>query len=131
MNHHVVLNRPLLTPPFLVLGAFGLTAIVLLLVRFFSGMGAVTNLSGGYPWGIWVVYDIVVGTAFACGGYALAVAVYVFNNGRYHPLMRAAILTTSPMTVYSAREAEPGKVRGGAGGRGVKSRFKGSCEGKK
>ena len=81
MNNHVVLNRPLLTPPFLVLGAFGVTAIVLLLVRFFSGMGTVTNLNGGYPWGIWVVYDIVVGTAFACGGYALAVTVYVFNKG--------------------------------------------------
>ena len=94
MNHHVVLNRPLLTPPFLVLGAFGVTAIVLLLVRFFFGMGAVTNLNGGYPWGIWVVYDIVVGTAFACGGYALAVTVYVFNKGRYHPLVRTALLTS-------------------------------------
>ena len=94
MNHHVVLNRPLLTPPFLVLGAFGVTAIVLLLVRFFFGMGAVTNLNGGYPWGIWVVYDIVVGTAFACGGYALAVTVYVFNNGRYHPLVRTDLLTS-------------------------------------
>ena len=94
MNHHVVLNRPLLTPPFLVLGAFGVTAIVLLLVRFFSGMGTVTNLNGGYPWGIWVVYDIVVGTAFACGGYALAVTVYVMNKGRYHPLVRTAILTS-------------------------------------
>jgi Ni/Fe-hydrogenase subunit HybB-like protein len=84
----------LLTPPFLVLGAFGVTAIVLLLVRFFFGMGAVTNLNGGYPWGIWVVYDIVVGTAFACGGYALAVTVYVFNKGRYHPLVRTALLTS-------------------------------------
>jgi Ni/Fe-hydrogenase subunit HybB-like protein len=94
MKHHAVLNRPLLTPPFLVLGAFGVTAIVLLLVRFFFGMGAVTNLNGGYPWGIWVVYDIVVGTAFACGGYALAVTVYVFNKGRYHPLVRTALLTS-------------------------------------
>ena len=94
MNHHVVLNRPLLTPPFLVLGAFGVTAIVLLLVRFFFGMGAVTNLNGGYPWGIWVVYDIVVGTAFACGGYALAVTVYVMNKGRNHPLVRTAVLTS-------------------------------------
>jgi Ni/Fe-hydrogenase subunit HybB-like protein len=94
MNHHVALNRPLLTPAFLVLGAFGLTAIVLVLVRFFMGMGAVTNLNGGYPWGIWVVYDIVVGTALACGGYALAVTVYVFNNGRYHPLVRPALLTS-------------------------------------
>lgn len=94
MNHHVILNRPLLTPPFLVLGAFGVTAIALLLVRFFFGMGAVANLNGGYAWGIWVVYDIVVGTAFACGGYALAVTVYVFNKGRYHPLVRPAIVTS-------------------------------------
>ena len=94
MNQHVILNRPLLTPPFLVLGAFGVTAIALLLVRFFFGMGAVANLSGGYAWGIWVVYDIVVGTAFACGGYALAVTVYVFNKGRYHPLVRPAIVTS-------------------------------------
>jgi Ni/Fe-hydrogenase subunit HybB-like protein len=78
----------------MVLGAFGATAIVLLLVRFFTGMGAVTNLNGGYAWGIWVVYDIVVGTAFACGGYALAVAVYVFNKGQYHPLVRPALLTS-------------------------------------
>lgn len=94
MNQHVILNRPLLTPPFLVLGAFGVTAIALLLVRFFFGMGAVANLNGGYAWGIWVVYDIVVGTAFACGGYALAVTVYVFNKGRYHPLVRPAIVTS-------------------------------------
>ena len=68
----------------------------LLSVRsFHSGHGlAVTNLNGGYPWGIWVVYDIVVGTALACGGYALAVTIYVFNKGRYHPLMRAALLAS-------------------------------------
>lgn len=94
MSHHVVLSRPLLTPPFLALGALAAIAIVLLVVRFATGMGAVTNLSGGYPWGIWVVYDIVVGTAFACGGYALAVTVYVFNKGRYHPLVRTAVLTS-------------------------------------
>ena len=94
MNHHVVLNRPWLTRPFLVLGVFGAIALALLAVRFFNGMGAVTNLNDGYPWGVWVVYDIVVGTALACGGYALAVTVYVFNNGRYHPLIRTALLTS-------------------------------------
>ncbi|MEI8158416.1 MAG: Ni/Fe-hydrogenase cytochrome b subunit [Burkholderiales bacterium] len=94
MSHHVVLNRPWLTRPFLILGFFAVTAIILLGVRFTSGIGSVTNLSGGYPWGIWVVWDIVVGTALACGGYALAVTVYVFNNGRYHPLIRSALLTS-------------------------------------
>lgn len=94
MSHHVVLNRPWLTRPFQVLGLFAAMALVLLGVRFTTGMGSVTNLSGGYPWGIWVVWDIVVGTALACGGYALAVTVYVFNNGRYHPLVRPALLTS-------------------------------------
>lgn len=94
MSHHVVLNRPFLTRPFLILGALAAVAIVIMLVRFVAGMGAVTNLNGGYPWGIWVVYDIVVGTALACGGYALAVTVYVFNRGHYHPLIRPALLTS-------------------------------------
>ena len=94
MSHHVVLNRPWLTRPFLVLGVFAAIALALLAVRFVNGIGSVTNLNGGYPWGVWVVYDIVVGTALACGGYALAVTVYVFNNGRYHPLIRTALLTS-------------------------------------
>ena len=94
MSHHAVLNRPWLTRPFLVLGVFAAIALALLAVRFVNGIGSVTNLNGGYPWGVWVVYDIVVGTALACGGYALAVTVYVFNNGRYHPLIRTALLTS-------------------------------------
>ena len=94
MSHHAVLNRPWLTRPFLILGAFAAIAIFLLGWRFVNGIGSVTNLNGGFPWGVWVVYDIVVGSALACGGYALAVTVYVFNNGRYHPLIRTALLVS-------------------------------------
>lgn len=94
MSHHVALNRPYLTRPFLILGALAALAIVIILTRFVLGMGSVANLNGGYPWGIWVVYDIVVGTALACGGYALAVTVYIFNRGHYHPLIRPALLTS-------------------------------------
>lgn len=94
MSDHLALNRPFLTRPFLILGALAAVAIAIILARFVLGMGAVANLNGGYPWGIWVVYDIVVGTALACGGYALAVAVYIFNRGHYHPLIRPALLTS-------------------------------------
>ena len=94
MSHHAVLNRPWLTRPFLILGVFAAIALFLLGWRFVNGIGSVTNLNGGFPWGVWVVYDIVVGSALACGGYALAVTVYVFNNGRYHPLIRTALLTS-------------------------------------
>lgn len=94
MSHYKELNRPLVTPFYLALGAVVAIGVILLAVRFFQGMGSVVNLNGGYAWGVWVVYDIIVGTAFACGGYALAVTVYVFNKGQYHPLIRPALLTS-------------------------------------
>ena len=94
MSEYVELKRPLFTPFFMALALLVGLAVVFLAVRFVNGMGSVANLNGGYSWGIWVVYDIVVGTALACGGYALAVTVYVFNKGKYHPLIRPALLTS-------------------------------------
>ena len=82
------------TKPFKVLMAFALFAAVLVIIRFVYGLGKVTNLSDGYPWGIWITYDVVAGTAIACGGYAMAILVYVINKGEYHPLVRPALLAS-------------------------------------
>jgi Ni/Fe-hydrogenase subunit HybB-like protein len=71
-----------------------LIAGVVLLARFVFGLGAVTNINDGYPWGIWVVYDVVIGSAFACGGFSVALLVYIFNRGEYHPLVRPALLAS-------------------------------------
>ena len=62
-------------------------------MRFLYGLGAVANINSGYPWGIWVVVDVIIGTAFGCGGFAMALLVYIFNRGQYHPLMRPALLS--------------------------------------
>jgi len=94
MSAHQPPQRPILTPPFLVLGVIALIGTYFLVQRFTHGMGLVTNLNGGYAWGVWVVYDIVVGTALACGGYALAITVYLMNKGKYHPLIRPALLAS-------------------------------------
>jgi Ni/Fe-hydrogenase subunit HybB-like protein len=94
MSQHHALKRPVITLPFLCLAAVALIGTYFLAQRFIHGMGTVTNLNGGYAWGIWVVYDVVVGTALACGGYALAITVYVLNKGRYHPLIRPALLAS-------------------------------------
>ncbi len=94
MNAYQPVRRRVLTLPFLTLGVIALVGLYYLGERFVYGMGSVTNLNGGYPWGIWVVYDIVIGTALACGGYALAITVYVLNKGRYHPLIRPALLAS-------------------------------------
>jgi Ni/Fe-hydrogenase subunit HybB-like protein len=73
---------------------FGI-AMVLILWRFAAGLGAVTNLSDGYPWGLWIAFDVVTGTALGCGGYAVALLVYAFNKGKYHPLVRSALLASA------------------------------------
>jgi Ni/Fe-hydrogenase subunit HybB-like protein len=70
-------------------------SIALIAWRFAVGLGRSTALSDGYPWGIWIAFDVVTGTAFACGGYALAILVYILNKGKYHPLVRPAVLTSA------------------------------------
>jgi Ni/Fe-hydrogenase subunit HybB-like protein len=67
-------------------------AVPILFFRFFHGLGSITNLSNGYPFGIWVVVDVIIGSAFACGGFSVAMLVYIFNRGQYHPLVRPALL---------------------------------------
>ena len=84
----------LITKPFLVLAALALIGVILMLYRYAAGLGAVTNLSDGYPWGLWITYDVLVGTALGCGGYAVAILVYAFNRWEYHPVVRSAVLTS-------------------------------------
>jgi len=88
------LGGTIFTPFFMAMMVLFAIGLYFLGVRFMDGMGAVANINGGYPWGIWVVYDVVIGTALACGGYALAITIYLFNKGQYHPLMRAALLAS-------------------------------------
>jgi Ni/Fe-hydrogenase subunit HybB-like protein len=76
------------------LGAAAL-AFILIAWRMVVGLGVSTAMSDGYPWGIWIAFDVVTGTALACGGYATAILVYIFNRGKYHPLIRPAILTSA------------------------------------
>jgi Ni,Fe-hydrogenase I large subunit len=52
-------------------------------------------MNDGYPWGIWIAVDVVVGTALGSGGFAVALLVYVLNRGKLHPLIRPAILTSA------------------------------------
>jgi Ni/Fe-hydrogenase subunit HybB-like protein len=96
MNAHAeVVPGPLWTRGMKTLAAVAGLGIVLLAWRFAAGLGAVTGLSDGYPWGLWIAFDVVTGTALGCGGYAIAILVYVLNRGQYHPLVRPAVLTSA------------------------------------
>jgi Ni/Fe-hydrogenase subunit HybB-like protein len=97
MGHHDeyhIHRAKILTPSFFVLLAFTLLGFFFVGLRFFKGIGAVTNLSDGYPWGLWIVYDVATGTSLACGGYAMAIIIYIMNRMKYHPLIRSALITS-------------------------------------
>jgi Ni/Fe-hydrogenase subunit HybB-like protein len=85
----------LLTPSYKIILLIAALGVATIIWRLAAGLGATTALSDGYPWGLWIAFDVVVGTALACGGYAVAILLYVFNRGQYHPLIRPAILTSA------------------------------------
>lgn len=62
-------------------------------VRFVDGLGASTNLSDDFPWGLWVGFDVITGVGLAAGGFTLAAMVHIFNLKRFEPVVRPAILT--------------------------------------
>lgn len=82
------------TKSFFILAALAATAFFILGWRCVKGLGAVSNMSDGYPWGIWITYDVAIGTAMACGGYAMALLIYISNRMHYHPLIRSCILAS-------------------------------------
>jgi Ni/Fe-hydrogenase subunit HybB-like protein len=93
-HDHAPLGGRLFTPTFIVLLGIAGIAGVVLLIRFVFGLGAVTHLSDGYPWGIWIAIDLIIGTALGCGGFVTAFLVYIVNRGQYHPMVRAALMTS-------------------------------------
>ena len=76
-----------------ILSALVVLSLGVIIYRFINGLGAISNLSDGRPWGLWISFDLYCGVALAAGGFTLAGAVYIFRLEKYHPVVRPAILT--------------------------------------
>lgn len=96
MMHHdpQPIGGKLLSKAVYIFGPLVILCGLLIIKRLVFGLGSVSALNGGYPWGIWIAFDLLIGTGFACGGWALAWMVYAFNRGEYHPLVRPALLAS-------------------------------------
>lgn len=77
----------------LVLTALVIVGLGVIVYRFIYGLGAISNLSDGRAWGLWISFDLYCGVALAAGGFTLAGAVYVFKLKQYRPVVRPAVLT--------------------------------------
>jgi len=76
-----------------ILGLLVVIGLVVAVIRFVYGLGAVTNLSDGRTWGLWISFDLFTGVPLAAGGFTIAAIVYIFNLKKYYPIVRSAILT--------------------------------------
>ncbi len=86
-------NKSLFTPFNVIAGVIVIVGIVLTILRFTKGLGAVTNLSNTQGWGLWIGFDLMCGVALAAGGYTTSAACYIFGMKKYHSAVRPAILT--------------------------------------
>lgn len=75
------------------LGLAGLGAGIAL-YRLVFGLGAATNLSDRWPWGLWVWWDVLTGVALAGAGYSTALLVHFLGRERWRTVERGAFLTS-------------------------------------
>jgi Ni/Fe-hydrogenase subunit HybB-like protein len=61
------------------------------LYRLIVGLGASTNLSKAFPWGIWISFDLSM-VALSGGAFTLAALVYVFHMHDLHAATRPTVL---------------------------------------
>lgn len=76
-----------------ILIVLALNGLAFLAIRFYSGLGAVTNLDNQTPWGLWIGVDVAAGVALAAGGFTSAALAHVFHRESYSAIVRPALLT--------------------------------------
>ncbi len=86
-------ERPFPVVSTAILGVLMAIGLVVAIIRFINGIGAISNLSDGRAWGLWISFDLYCGVALAAGGFTMAAVVYIFNLKKYYPIVRSAILT--------------------------------------
>lgn len=88
--HYEILKARLLTWKTLLLMFLMAAGAVAFIARFALGLGATTHLSNNYPWGLWIVFDLVW-IALAGGAFVTAGIIYVFMAEQFHALGRPAV----------------------------------------
>ncbi|MEG8990573.1 Ni/Fe-hydrogenase cytochrome b subunit [Ignavibacteria bacterium 4148-Me] len=87
------LGRKFFTPTVIGLTIIAAIGLIVVFIRLILGLGAVTNLSNQYPWGIWIGIDVAAGVALAAGGFTTAALGHIMHREEYHVVVRPALLT--------------------------------------
>ncbi len=74
-------------------GLLIITLPALAYIRYTRGLGAVTHLSDGFPWGLWIGFDLLCGVGLAAGGFAVTATVHILHLKDFKPIVRPTVLT--------------------------------------
>jgi len=69
-----------------------IAGLIIIVIRFWKGLGSVTNLTQDVPWGLWIGFDVVTGVAFAGGAYVITFMAYILNMKKYKSIVRVTVL---------------------------------------
>jgi len=83
------------TPIVILICCFAVVGMLFVLARLIFGIGAVTNLSNQFPWGIWIGIDVAAGVALAAGGFTTAALGHIMHKEEYNVIVRPALLTAA------------------------------------
>jgi formate dehydrogenase iron-sulfur subunit len=88
--HFSPVGGKVMTPFTWFLAGLVTVGVVSFVARFAFGLGRTTRLSDTYPWGLWIVFDLVW-IAVAAGAFVTAGLIYVFQRKDLYPMGRAAV----------------------------------------
>jgi Ni/Fe-hydrogenase subunit HybB-like protein len=91
-EHPKAIGGKMLDPLMKTLLAIFAVSAVVMVYRFFAGVGPVSNMTDGFTWGIWEPVNVVVFTGIGAGAYSVGLLCYALNKGKYHGLIRPAVL---------------------------------------
>jgi len=82
-----------ISPAKVVIWGLLILGLVVAAIRYTNGIGAISNLTNAYSFGLWISLDLLCGVALAAGAFTTCAAVYIFRQEQFRPLVRPAILT--------------------------------------
>ena len=72
---------------------FGALGLLLMVYRMINGLGAASNLSDEWPWGLWIYFDLILSALGSCG-FAVGILSHVLHIPRFKPLARRALVVS-------------------------------------
>ena len=91
MSYPEYLKRSI-TPFNIIAGILLIMGLVLVVIRFSQGLGAVTGASQDQPWGLFLSWGLFAGVPLSATGFIIGSAVYLFGLREYRPIVKNAIL---------------------------------------